>query len=341
VRCLVRLRAVAPDGWLALCAPLIRRPMRRSRSIAFCVASLALLGCGPQQGAQSASRLRLTEMMSDTLPPGFVPSGIAFGREGRMLLWSSQRRLVFIYSRGQYLELPLPHLGAVSAAAFVAGDSMVEVVDPTLGVVWRLLLGAGAVSRVDLQYPHDKTLIAAAYDGMRWQLAYAEPGSIVVGAVTDGGTFAPYAHVPVDATDPVPSVRLTPIGSGILVASDVPPFAPVWLSKTGELRHLRVPAPPPDVEPSQRANEPSPVWVSLPWLSLGDNHLLVTLAELTTDARIMRLVDVGSGRVRDVQLPVVMGFAAADPRRRVLAAVRRTDRVELTQYRWEWEAPAR
>jgi hypothetical protein len=76
--------------------------------------------------------------------------------------------------------------------------------------------------------------------------------------------------------------------------------------------------------------------VSLPVLELDRGHLLVQLSDLTSDRRLMLVLDDRGQIIRATVLDVAIGFMASSPSRRLLLALRDTGVQELVLYRWRW-----
>lgn len=76
--------------------------------------------------------------------------------------------------------------------------------------------------------------------------------------------------------------------------------------------------------------------VALPVLELDRGHLLVQLSDLTSDRRLVILVDGRGGIVRATVLDVAVGFMASSPPDRLILALRDTGVREFVMYRWRW-----
>ena len=68
------------------------------------------------------------------------------------------------------------------------------------------------------------------------------------------------------------------------------------------------------------------------WLEAG--QLLVTLSDLTSDARILVRIDLATGAIRKRQIQVPMAFGASDPQGGRLLAYRDIPGAEFAIYSW-------
>ena len=67
-----------------------------------------------------------------------------------------------------------------------------------------------------------------------------------------------------------------------------------------------------------------------------DNHVLVTLADANSGARVLIVMDSLGTRLRETRLVGMFGFLAIDPRRLRAIGVRELNGPEVILYRWRW-----
>ena len=77
------------------------------------------------------------------------------------------------------------------------------------------------------------------------------------------------------------------------------------------------------------------VWVSLAAIPI-DRGFLQTLADVTSEMRVLILYDTPGVAVRSTRLDIPPGFVAAIPARRTRIAARTMNGLELVGYRWRW-----
>lgn len=78
------------------------------------------------------------------------------------------------------------------------------------------------------------------------------------------------------------------------------------------------------------------IWVGLPALPVGPGFVQ-TIADLSSDWRVMALYDAEGRPVRSRVYRVPMGFLASDVDKQTLIASRRLNSAEVVRYRWRWK----
>ena len=286
-----------------------------------------------------AARVLLDERWAIEVPEfgGAVPLG-----DSAILLWTRRRAEFALASPRGLLarEIPLPSAPIAVAATDSAG-------------VFEMLDSAGRVYQLDLkgkllsarEFPVVGQLVA----GLRrtegwWGVSVDPPIGLRLIRETGAGAGPPSTITPV-MSDSVAwlwqqGMHLAegPAGAVLLMAAE--PFELTTLDKDGrvsgvlrlgESARLR-----PLLMPDQRpaADSFPPNWRTLPPLAL-DSLLLLTIADLNSDRRMLVLAHPVDGVRRVTVIDVPLGTVAIDRKSNVLAA-RRSDRLELIGYAWRW-----
>lgn len=288
---------------------------------------LAGVGDSPASTQTLEMELAWSVLIDDTL----AVAGIARSESGRLLLWGPGPALLLVSPEGRRQELRPEGLRHPLAAAFVAGDTVIEVVDGDAQVLLRVT-GAGRTERREALGASFRVQ-SAAHGRPGWYLGGADERRRYHLALRDpAGTIMPlhvFAAAGSDITE-APGGFLTPVDSGVIYAMLKPPFAVVTVSRAGVAETFQAEVPPqPDGRPRPGR------WVSLPVLEVGD-RLVRTFADLAGEERVLVVYD-RSGRVlRASSVSAPLGFVWSSPSEPLLVGLRRSDLSEIVGYRWRW-----
>lgn len=291
-----------------------------------------LAACAPDPPARE---LELSEALALELPTREPVAGLVATDAGAVAAWAGGRLFWAASGSGRLLaEIGGP--GHPVAAAFVEGDSLLEVVDAS-GEVVTLRVGGGRVAHTSFRPP------------VPIQAAVRTPGGWVGGGTDRVGRYLIFPLQPgrdrvLLAFDPdtlvglgAAAVQLSPAGEDVLVTDLEPPFRTRRMRPDGSVaREFQPRHPPPDEPVDTLRGEVR--WISLPVVPLQRGYLQ-TLTDLGSDRRLIVLYD-GRGReVRRREVEVPVGITGITPRERYLLASRNAGRPEVLLYSWRWNTP--
>lgn len=217
------------------------------------------------------------------------------------------------------------------AISVIASDSAIVILDQTFGQFLRSEQDGACepIGRVHFSVrPH-----GGVSTGGRWVVAGLDTlEAAFIAGLTSDFKASWRRDLPTVFRDPNgPAFWIAPAPEGIVLASlHVPQDILVFDSLGTQKRAHRW-------APTGIADSAT-AWVGLGALSIGP-HLMLAAADLASDRRRFTILDEKGRAVRDLSLDVSLGFLASNAARRELLALRRTDRLELVIYRWQWQAP--
>ena len=283
------------------------------------------------------ARLALLEVDSWTLPDSFALSGMSTSAERDLVLWSSSSDHLILLNHQLELvrEVPLPG-GIEPRFVSVLRDHSIEFVEWDSAKIHRLTYSAGRYLHQAEMSGVEGSVVAAARGEDRWVFLSRGRDSVLTlyrsrfpggeewASTTwrDGGTGG--YMIGVNSQEILITQREAPfhvrvVGMDLRERADFQPDLYPHL--------LQGPAPETTVV--------TPRWMSLPALPL-DRGWVQTLADLTSDRRVIVLYDEAGQHVRSVHLDVPLGLAISLPEERVLFASRRTNALEIVRYEWRW-----
>lgn len=280
-------------------------------------------------------RLALEESRTIQLPPAFRVGGGAVAESGAVLYWNDAGRGVVV-DRGSSIEILCGEfLSPPVAAAFVSGDSAIEIVYGVERAIFRAT-SYQSCDRVQNARSLSEILNAARWPG-GWVLGGIDStGLPTVTALDSLGGVQWLMHADTSRTDPAnPRFgHMSPWSGGIILASIAWPFR--WRVVPGEpLNHPSAPYSDTIRGLGLEVDEFTE-WAGLPVVEL-DSGYIQTLADMRSDQRILVLFDHAGTPVRHRVLDVPLGIVASNPTAHLLLVLRRTDRLELVVYLWSWQ----
>jgi len=314
-------------------------PRRFPWSLAF-IAVLATISYGCQDSAttQSQAQLELEQEFVISLPDSFELAGAAVSPSGLLALWAANSAHIVLATprsvSGEVIDFG-PDLSGPIGAAFVGSDSLLEIVDTAGPTILGFSLAGRLVYERRLQLGEVPEVAARLAGG--WFLGARDQSGRyhVYRADHSIGQTLEIFSVELEAKEHryLPVFQLS-VGEGeVYLAMTEPPFETYRISPDGEL--LGTIQPRWESAPGALDAGPEPLIVALPLVPLGD-QLLQTLADLSSDLRIILVYD-RTGRVlrrKTLQAPV--GFLTSCPDRHLLIAARWVGSLDLVGYRWRW-----
>jgi hypothetical protein len=291
-----------------------------------------MLGCREQPRAL----YRLQEESATRLPAGVVPSGATLGDDGAFVVWSRESSLVVVHRNGARATL-CPGLSVHPVgAAFVAGDSTVEIMAATGDSSALDALVARGTSPCSVAYrvPDEGRVLSAARCGSGWVLGVQLPAGRGRLVGLDSAGRRRWTLSDSSTGSPLNASRsLMAAGrAGIVVSSLAHPFRSAHIDCAGRVQVL--------LEAEADATPARQAWVGLRALQLEEGYLQV-LADPRSDRRRLVAFDRRGRVVRGVDLDVAFGLMASSPDGKFVLAYRRTDVDEVVRYRVLGVAPTR
>jgi hypothetical protein len=294
-----------------------------------------------QEDTHKNSAFELQEQFAYPIPDSIQFSGLTVSSSGAVLAWSYERDEVFLINERGLAELLHRSFRGPVAAAFVAGDTVIEVVSFEPRQVTRLTVGSRVISEQVVGGP--QLLEEGALSASGWFFSGRDHpnGDYVVYHVSAAGSAREVYSIPARAAEVTGTVEafLSSSGHNAVVTLITPPFRTVVVTPSGQVvLHLE---PPLDetTQPDLALGDTTRRWVSLRTLPL-DAGYIQTLSDIRSDMRIICVFDPsGSARCRELQVPI--GFVASVPEVGLLIAVRNVGAREIVGYRWHWGSPDR
>jgi len=314
-------------------------------SIFSCCGLLGLLCHGGSVRAQEmvTPSLVLEEIRAIDIPRGFELRGAVVTRTQSVLFWSEQSATVVFEQplirpdQPQIVRMLCPQLlERPIAAAFVAGDSIIEIIEASKKQILRTGPEAScrSVGSIDL----NGEMISAVRTEAGWVIGSQTPEEAprISGISSQGGIrWEIVSDGTVGNPTNVPTASLSRGKDGALLTSIRWPFSWAASDDLGKLGVQRGPVALSPEAPSDPLPELSD-WGSLPVLPL-DNGYLQVLADPASDRRLLILYG-PSGRVlRFTEVDVPMGLISSLPEESLLVGLRSTDVIQIVVYRWRWQ----
>ena len=269
--------------------------------------ALMLASCdkAPVNEAKGSARIQLTELSALSLPPAFGLRGAGLTADGTLLYWSDTSAHV-AYSDGRAnLRLCGRVLRRVVAAAFVAADSVVELIDAAEPSIIRA--GPSNTCARSPIRPHGSEVIAAVFSPDGWTvtlrrgLVTADVMRVVFG--TGATKLYEFSHHPRSPFD-LEAAYVTAASTGTLRSSMNWPFEWAALDTAGNATLSGQ-----GVERTVEGLADTTLvdWVGLPVVQL-DSGFLQTLADPRSDHRWLLLYDRDGRVVSRTALQVAFGI---------------------------------
>jgi len=291
------------------------------------------LGLGAPRVPPSA--LVLSEVRSWELPAQFRVTGGAFTDDGRAMVWSSGSSYTLLQEGDRIVPIGK---GTVRGplAATVRHDTAL-VVDSALHAIVAIPVRGGAPTIVPAIWAGVVVEATPVDDG--WLLlAVARTGDLVVetlngfGHVTRTealskafGNVALGQRVTANwriATGPTGAV-IDHINPPITVGapgSSLPTLLAIVRTDAGLTFNLRLPN-----------------WLASPVLTLDDNERLISVADLSSDVRLLIRLDSLGQPTHTTAIDTPFGLLASSTTRKEIMAIRETDRSEVVIYKYAWK----
>ena len=217
------------------------------------------------------------------------------------------------------------------AISVIASDSTIVILDQTFGQLLRSEQDGACepIGRVHFSVrPHGGVSI-----GGRWVVAGLDTlGEAFIAGLTSDFKASWRRALPTVFRDPNgPAFWFAPAREGIVLASLHVPQDILVLDSLGIQQRVHRWAP-------TGIADSAMAWVGLRALSIGP-YLILAAADLASDRRRFTILDQKGDAVRDLSLDLSLGFLATNAERHEVLALRRTDRLELVIYHWQWQAP--
>lgn len=313
--------ASARDAFSCFSAPRAqsgKRPVRRAR-------------CQPRWPLPTPAGSVLEEQSHAPLPPGYAAAGVTASSSGEMLVWAFGNPVLLHLKDGVLRPLPTADAVRPIGAAFEERDSTLAVVDGERARIVRLSRSGHLVSAQPLNtslYLHQ-----AVHTPAGWYLGAQDSTGVLhlLLARPGGGTETLFRMGTPAASRSQAAVHLSSADDDALLTMHSPPFSSVQVSSSGRVVRSFRPAIPDSLQGTMDEGK----WVSLKLLEL-DAGFVQTLADLTSDRRVLVLYDREGTPARHTLIDVPLAAATSIPARRQLIAMRRAGGLEIVVYGWRW-----
>jgi len=300
------------------------------RGLACLTISVLLLARPAYSQACGAERLSLAEAAALPLPSTFGIQGWAADRRGAVALWSVAGELLAIDAGRSLARTRLPDT-LTPAGLALSGDTL-RFLDLGSGHEFRVVEGRVQRTGGGVALGPDVLLEQAVWTADTWIVALREvaTGALVIRAA---GSRAEYRAAPSATPAELRRLQISPAGRAVLVTEVMAPFRVVRVDPaTGRADTLAPVMAPPAA--SLIPGDSLSLWRALPAVAL-DCAVLLTLADLQSDRRMLARYDAAGRLVRLTPLEAPLGMVAALGETSLLAA-RRAGELELVWYSWRW-----
>lgn len=298
-------------------------------------AVVALLLCG--DAALSLARaqvanphLELQETSSIEVPDSFLLGGI-FQNNAGLLLWSPYHSHLLVGGNksGRLSELTSDHVIAPSSAVIV-DSTAVKVLDRLDGSIVTIRVN-GSAEKLLLDLGIRVRTAVSVTEGWFLEGVTNNGKAVLFFVSSDGAIRHSFTHQP--AALRLLSRQGTLFGAGVtaFIVSGSAPFHFLELSPDGSVPNSWT-------LPDSllfRSSVDDPLWKVVGIASIGED-LLVTLADIREDSRILLVVDHNGGIRYESIISAPISFIGTVADSSILA-VRRIKSQEVVQYRWRWQ----
>jgi hypothetical protein len=304
-------------------------PVRRVRSSLLPAFLSLAVTTGAVAQECSSGTLTLEARAAVTLPITYGVDGVVTGPDAEVALWSAEGELFRFAADGRERHRQLP-LGLHTAGVALEGEA-VRLLDGWTGREYLLDADTLPPPSDSIALGVGETIDRAVRLGGVWLIGIRHAPSREYRVVSGGRVlFRSAAGTEVRTT---PRYHLTRSGEGVLLTNLIAPFDVLRLSATGAIDTLVREAA--SALTGRITPDALPHWRALPAIEL-DCGLLLTLTDLTSDARLLLRFGVDGGLVRVVALDAPLGLIMRLPGERSLLAARRAGGLELVWYTWRW-----
>jgi hypothetical protein len=296
-----------------------------------CLTLGALLLARPGHAqACGSERLSLAESGALPLPATSGIQGWAADRRGAVALWSVAGELLAIDAERSLARTRLPDT-LTPAGLALSGDTL-RFLDLASGQEFRVVKGRVQRTGGGVALDPGVLLEQAVWAADTWIVALREvaTGALVVRAA---GSRAEYRAAPSATRGELRRLQLSPAGSRVLVTEVMAPFRVVRVDPATGRSDTLAPAMAPPAA-SLIPGDSLALWRALPAVAL-DCAVLLTLADLQGDRRVLARYDAAGRVARLTSLEAPLGMVAALGEGSLLAA-RRAGELELVWYSWRW-----
>lgn len=302
--------------------------MARLWSTTLLAAALGTLSqtAGGQPSREFSVRLLLREQLSVPLPDTMSISGGALGPSGAAVLWSTGLGVV-VAVRGGSLTALCPTSRMRPVGARMLSDDVVEIVDANGPSLIRV--EAGRCAHTPMR--HRALINTVTFSNDDWLISgITAGGSPFVATMRDNRSSSPLRTFIRDSSRSA-AMHLT--GGRRAVASMLrPPFAWRATLEGGGF----VDGAPPAQAVAKFAGASTSSVLGLPVRTLGNGYLQI-LSDLTSDRRLLVTYRADGSFSRADLVEASMGVLDVNETDKVLLAIRRSDRLELVTYSWQWQ----
>ena len=281
---------------------------------------------------KSDSLLILTERARLRLPSSYSVTGGAAGPSATVLLLDNRSDHLLLVRRNAFRAIPLPAGASVTGAAFVDGDSIVELVDARHRSVLRFNLSRERVLGEQFFDTDLAAVESAAFVAGTWFLGGRTVRSEfrLVEVAADGTTHV--VGVPLwNGPTALPTAYVAGHNSDLIVTGLSSPFKAILLDPAGDLKRTITPA---DCLTSQDRLTVRD-WISLPVLPVEPGYLQV-LSDLKSDERMLVVYDESGNPIRTTRINVPLGLFAVSQTQHLLYGLIAVGSEELIVYDWRW-----
>jgi hypothetical protein len=287
------------------------------------------IGCRGEATAHNLPPLRLEVAKRHVLPDTFAFAGATIGPDASLLAWSfNQPYVIRLEANGNQSVLKCP-ASQLPIGAVHRSDGTVEILDAALRALCRLKGDAAVPQLVPISIDGD--VINAVPAGDEWVAVVRvnQPAGIRVVAIGGNGDSRIILSV---AGDSLAAALSHSDGEAVVTFRD--PERGIILARLSDSTNRRIKPVSTDWRRAHLDSVSAGPWVALPALHVR-GELLQTLADVTTDKRVVLVVDSTGKIARHSRLQGLIGFVAAETRQRLVAALHILNVTEVILYQWQ------
>jgi len=294
------------------------------------VSLIAFSACTGTPAVDNA-RLELVEHLVRAVPSGASLSGVSAPDSATFVAWGGAD--VYVLAARQPTAATVLKASRPVAVRLTRGDRL-ETIEAGEQVVGTYGPDGKRLHARKLSLPIEIT--GAVAIGDVWMIGGADSSRYHVFSVAPDGHRRPIQQWAGDASARIaPAMHLSPAGRDLLVTDMDAPYSVRRVNSNGRILASFSPAK--DALPAlgTRGDASHDRWVSLPAVYFGDGYLQ-TLADLTSDLRVVIAYDRHGNQRSAAQVHAPIGFVGTTPDFRFLVASRGGAAPEFVLYRWRW-----
>lgn len=303
-------------------------PRRALAALLPALLSLAVTTGAAAQGCSSGT-LTLEARATVALPVTYGIDGVVTGPDAEVALWSAEGELFRFAADGRERRQHLP-TGLRTAGLALEGDA-VRLLDGWTGREYLLNSDTLPPPSDSVALGTGETIDRAVRIGGAWLIGVRHAPSREYRVISGGRVL--FRSAPGTEVRTVPRYHLARSGQGVLLTNLMAPFEVLRLSAAGAIDTVLRAVP--SAFPGRITPEELPHWRALPAIEL-DCGFLLTLADLTSDARLLLRFGADGGLARITALDAPLGLMIRLPGERSLLGARRAGGLELVWYTWRW-----